>query len=112
MTQGVRVPYALSGARAVRNGSSDMCMSPVNGCLNSRIKKIAPAADTEKMKRDQTTTAFVSANKLKLANMMVSQNTNTTRNGVGIEVSDCTNSSKRAFATSVIVSIARSFMDR
>ena len=52
------------------------------------------------------------ANRLKLAKMMVSQKINTTRNGIGIELSVCVNSSKRVCAISVLVCIARACRER
>lgn len=52
-----------------------------------RIRKIAPAADTAKITRKAITVALGRAKRLKLAKMMVSQNTSTARKGAGIGLS-------------------------
>jgi hypothetical protein len=44
--------------------------------------------------------------------MMVTQKISTTRNGIGIELSACANSSKRVCAKSVLICIARAWSER
>jgi hypothetical protein len=55
------------------------------------------------MHKDPATIGFCSANKLKLAKIMVTQKTYTTRNGIGIEFPVCENRAKRVCASSVLI---------
>jgi hypothetical protein len=49
--------------------------SDENGLLSSKIRNIAPGADSAKKDRQVKTVAFKGENRLKLANMMTSQRT-------------------------------------
>ena len=70
--------------RAFRSGALDNRSRPVNGRLSSKIRKIAPAADNANSEREVRAVTFRGENKLKLANMITSQNARIDRNGVGI----------------------------
>lgn len=70
-------------------------MSPPNGRSNSRIKKMAPATDKAQSKRAVTAVALGRENMLKLAKSRASQNTRTTKNGVGIALLFWANSNQR-----------------
>ena len=89
----------------MRSGALEIRISPENGWPSSKIRKIAPEVDRAKMNRAATT--FGRVKRLKLAKMMVSQNTNTTRKGLGIGLSVCAKSSKRVCAKSAKTCIAR-----
>jgi hypothetical protein len=102
-----RPEIASRGPRALRSGVFEIFINPENGWLSSRIKKIAPVAESAKMISEPMTIALGGANKLKLAKMMVSQNTSTTKKGAGIESPLCAASSKRVCAKSVLTFIAR-----
>jgi hypothetical protein len=92
MTQSGHVrPELHSGARACRRGSLEIIISPENGLLSSKIKKIAHDAESAKRDRQVKTVTFTSENRLKLANIMTSQRTKMTRNGVGITLPDSAN---------------------
>jgi hypothetical protein len=56
-----------SGARALRNGALEICISPANGWLSSRIRKIAPEADNAKTNRAAIAVGLSRENRLKLA---------------------------------------------
>ena len=71
------------------------------------MRKIAHAADKANRKRKLMTVTFIGENKLKLANMITSQNARTARKGVGIRFSDWTNSKNRACARSLLTCTAR-----
>ena len=64
---------------------------------SSSIRNIAPETDSAQTKKAVNTVPFLGAKSPKLAKMMQSQNTNTntTRNGTGIELSNFANSSTR-----------------
>ena len=89
----------------MRNPSLGIIIRPVNGWLNSRIRSEAEA-ESAKMQSAVMVTALISANRLKLIKMMVSQKTSTTRNGAGIAPPALAKSSKRVFPISVVASIA------
>src|SRR5215813_9836125 len=57
-----------------------------NGWLSSRTRKIALDAESTKTNRTTTRVGLRRENRLKLAKVMVSQKTNTARNGRGIEL--------------------------
>ena len=95
------------GVSALRNELPEIIIRPVNGWLNSRIRKSEAEADSAKMQSAVIVVALMSANRLKLMKMIVSQKTSTTRNGVGIDPPAFANSNNRAFPTSVTASIAR-----
>ena len=78
------------------NGALDICKIPENGWLSSRIRKIAQAAEKAKMTHEPITMALGEAKRLKLAKMMVSQNTKIPRKGPEIGFAVCAKSSKRA----------------
>ena len=85
---------------AFRSGTLDI-ISPVNGRLSSMIRKIADAADKAKRNRQVKTVPFRGENRLKLANMIMSQN------GFAIRFSNSTNSKKRTCARSSLICTAR-----
>ena len=97
----------LSGVSALRSESLGIIIRPVNGWLNSRIRKSEAEADTAKMQSAVIVVAFMSANRLKLKKIIVSQKISTTRNGVGIDPPAVAKSNNRAFPRSVTASIAR-----
>ena len=70
----------------MRSGELEICISPANGWLSSRTRKIAPDAESTKTNRTTTRVGLRRENRLKLAKVMVSQKTNTARNGRGIEL--------------------------
>ena len=105
-----RRPHMFS--RAFRSGALDMLMTPVKGRLSSKIRKIAHAADKANRQRHVTTVTLRGENRLKLANMSVSQNARTARNGLGTRFSDSTNSKKRVCATSLLTCTARDWSER
>src|SRR5215467_599734 len=96
-----------SGARACRRGSLEIIISPENGWLSSKIRKIAHDAESAKRDRQVKTVTFKSENRLKLANMMTSQRTKMTRNGVGITLPDSANRMRRVCTKSVLSCPAR-----
>src|SRR5215469_13873942 len=100
-------PKLHSGARACRRGSLEIIINPENGWLSSKIRKIAHDADSAKRDRQMTTVPFKSENRLKLANMMTSQRTKMTRNGVGIALPDSVNRMRRVCTKSVLSCPAR-----
>ena len=106
----MRIPH--SGTSAFRSGALDIIISPVNGRLSCSIRKIAHPADKANRKRKVMTVTFRGENRLKLANMITSQNASTARNGVGIRFSDSTNSKKRACARSLLICTARDCSER
>jgi hypothetical protein len=101
-----------SGPRAFRSGALDIASNPVNGRLNSSIRKIAQAADKENTERHVKTVAFRGENRLKLANIITSQNAKIARNGVGIRLSDSTNNKRRACTRSLLSWAARDCSER
>src|SRR5260370_15352505 len=103
---------APRGASALRSGSLEIIMRPVNGWLSSRIRKIEADAESAKRPRAVMVVALLSANRLKLAKMMVSQEISTTRNGMGIDPPALANNSRRVFARSLLVSIALVWRER
>jgi hypothetical protein len=103
--------YRPSGARALRSGLLGIIIRPAKGSLSSN-RKIAHDADNAKSERNAKTVALMSANRLKLANMMTSRKTSTAKNGIGIELSDSTNSSSRVRARLVLTCTARAWSDR
>jgi hypothetical protein len=78
-----------------------MLMSPVKGWLRSNMRRIADAADKANRKRQVTTVTFRGESKLKFANMIMSQNARTARNGIGIRFSDSTNSNIATWGAAV-----------
>ena len=76
------------------------------------IRKIADAADKANRKRQVKTVPFRGENRLKLANMIMSQNARTARNGFAIRFSDSTNSKKRTCARSLLICTARVLSER
>src|SRR6516165_4647367 len=100
-------PKLHSGARACRRGSLEIIISPENGWLSSKIRKIAHDAESAKRDRQVNTVMFKSENRLKLANMMTSQRTKTTRNGVGITLPDSANRMRRVCIKSSLSCAAR-----
>ena len=56
--------------------------------------------------------ALLSAKRLKLTKMTVSQKISTTRKGIGIDLPVLTNSSRRVFVRSVVASIALAWRER
>jgi hypothetical protein len=75
--------------------------------LSSKIRKIAPDADSAKKARQVKTVAFKGENRLKLANMTTSQRTNMARNAAGITFSDSANSKSRVCTKLVLIRAAR-----
>jgi hypothetical protein len=71
------------------SGALDICKTPENGWLSSRIRKIAQAADKAKSSNEPITMALGEAKRLKLAKMMVSQNTKIPRKRPGIGLRVC-----------------------
>ena len=77
-----------NASRAVQGrgatASCEIISKPLNGWLSSRIRKIAltPTAQTATRRRRLVT--FSAANRLKLANMMMSQNARMAMKGAGI----------------------------
>src|SRR5215469_8956029 len=84
-----RATVSQSGASACRSGASEIVISPVNGWSSSKIRKSAPAADSAQINNEPMTTGLGDTNKLKLANIIASQNTSRTRNGQGIAFPAC-----------------------
>src|SRR6516162_2218220 len=82
-------------------------INPVNGWLNSKIRKIAHAADRANSERQVNTVTFKGENRLKLAKMITSQNARIERNGAGTRLSDSTNSKRRVCARSLLSCAAR-----
>ena len=80
---------------------------PENGLPSSKIRKIAPDADSAERDRQVKTVTFKSENRLKLANMMTSQSTKMARNGVGITLPDSANRMRRVCTKSVPSCAAR-----
>ena len=76
---------------------------PSNGRSNSRIRKTALETANAQTSKVLNTVAFDGAKRLKLARIRASQQTITTRNGVGIELPFCANISHRIWAISVLV---------
>src|SRR5450631_1574632 len=91
---------------ALRKPSSEIIMRPLNGWLSSRIKKIEAVADSEKMQRIAIALALLSANRLMLAKISVSQLISTIRKGVGIDPAPLVNRSRRVFPASLMASMA------
>ena len=87
----------------MRSGALGIVSKPVNGSLNSRIKKIAHDADRANSDRKPNTVAFSAENRLKLANMMMSQNVSIATKGAGMALSDSTNRSRRVCTRSVLI---------
>ena len=103
---------AHSAPRAFRSGTLDMLIRPVNGRLSSNIKKIPHVADKANRTRQVKTVTFGGENRLKLANMIMSQNASTDRNGIGTRFSDSTNSRNRTCARSLLICTARDWSER
>jgi hypothetical protein len=80
-----------TGPRAFRKGALEIIIKPVNGWLNSKIRKIAHAADSANSERQVNTVTFKGENRLKPANMMTSQNARIAKKGTGTRLSDSTN---------------------
>jgi hypothetical protein len=59
-------------------------MRPVNGWLSSRIRKIEAEAESANTPKAIIVVVLLSAKRLKLANMMASQEISTIRKGIGI----------------------------
>jgi hypothetical protein len=76
-----------------------MTISPVNGSLSSRIRKIAPETDSAQMTSDAKVVAFVGAIREKPANKIIIQSSSTAKKGTGIELPRCEKSKKRAGVT-------------
>ena len=91
----------------MRSGALGIISKPVNGSLSSKIKKIAHDADSANSDRNVNTVTFSAANRLKLANMMMSQNARMAIKGAGMALSDSTNSNSRVCAKSVLICAAR-----
>src|SRR5215472_6296359 len=111
----IRCPeiYWPRWARALRNGALDTRMTPANGRASSRIRKIAPATESAQTPSVATTVTFVGAYRPKLAKMIHSQKTRTTRNATGIGLSvACAANSHRACARLVAVASACDFSAR
>jgi hypothetical protein len=85
-------------SKGVSQCTLDMLIRPVNGRLSSNIKKIPHAADKANRTRQVKTVTLGGENRLKLANMIMSQNASTARNGIGTRFSDSTNSRNRTCA--------------
>jgi hypothetical protein len=98
---------ASRAGREIRRGALDIIITPVNGLLSCKIRKIAHAADKANRRRQVSTVTFRGENKLKLAKMIMSQKARTPRKGVGIRFSDSTNSKNRTLARSSLTCIAR-----
>ena len=96
-----------NGARACRRGSLEIIISPENGWLSSKIRKIAHDAESAKRDRQVKTVTFKSENRLKLANMMTIQSTKMARNGAGITLADSANRMRRVCTKSVLTCAAR-----
>ena len=95
------------GPRACRNGALEIIITPENGWLSSKIRKIAHDADRAKRDRHVKTVTFKAENRLKLANMMTSQRTKMAINGAGITLADSANRMRRVCAKSVLICAAR-----
>ena len=95
------------GPRAFRKGALEIISKPVNGWLNSKIRKIAQAADSANSERQVNTVTFKGENRLKLANMITSQNARIAKKGAGTRVSDSTNKRSRDCARSLLSCAAR-----
>ena len=76
---------------------------PLDDRSSSRIRNIAPETDSAQTQRTAITVAFLGAKSPKLAKMMQSQKTSTTRNATGIELPICSNSSKRVCPKSTAI---------
>src|SRR5512132_3707879 len=98
--------------RAFRSGTLDSRSSPVNGRLSSKIRKIAPADDKANSERQAKTVSLRGVNRLKLANIIRSQNARTARNGLGMRFSDSANSKKRTCARSLLICTERAWSER
>ena len=94
--------YGARGLRAFSRGAFEICISPVNGWFNSRIKKRANDADAEKTQLVVTTIKSGRTNKLKLAKIMASQIINIAKKGVGIGLAACSSSSRRVCTRSFV----------
>src|SRR5215469_6290607 len=97
---------------AFRSGALDNRSSPVNGRLSSKIRKIPHADEKANSDRQVKTVSLRGENRLKLANMMTSQNARTAKNGVGTRFSDSANSKKRTCARSLLICTARAWSER
>ena len=87
--------YGPRGPRALRNGSLEIIITPANGSLSSKIKKMAHDAERANRHRKAKVVAFISENRLKLAKIMISQNIRIAIKGSGIELSFSANSNRR-----------------
>jgi hypothetical protein len=66
-----REPFqGASGARASRNGALSICIRPLNGRYNSRMRKIAPDADRAISEMATNAVGLSGENRQKLANRM------------------------------------------
>ena len=68
---------------------------------------MAHDADSANSDRKVNTVTFSAANRLKLANMMMSQNARMAIKGAGMALSDSTNSNRRVWAKSVLTCAAQ-----
>ena len=59
--------FFYSDPRAFRSGALAIAINPVNGWLNSKIRKIAHAAERANSERQVNTVTFKGENRLKLA---------------------------------------------
>ena len=71
------------------------------------IRKSAAEAEIANINSAAMFTGVSRENRLKLIKMTASQKTNTARKGMGIELSACSNRSRRVCVTSVATCIAR-----
>ena len=90
-------------AQAARIGALEIWIIPSNGRSNSRIRKTALETANAHTSKVLNTVALDGAKRLKLARMSASQQTITTRKGVGIELPFWANISQRICAISVPV---------
>ena len=83
------------GARAFLNGVLDIAIKPVKGWLKSSTRKIADDAESAQTNSAATIVRFGRAKRPKLTKIIVSQNTSTATNGLGIALADCAKKNAR-----------------
>ena len=72
----------------------------------------AGLTDSANSDKKANTVTLSAANRLKLANMMMSQNARMAMKGAGMALLDSTNSNRRVWAKSVLTCAARACSDR
>ncbi len=101
----------LSGVRALRSGALEICIKPAKWLTQLQDQVDRPGGRQCKNEQRAENSYAGLANRPKLSKMMVSQKISTTRNGIGIELFVCANSSRRICAMSVAICRAFSLQE-